>query len=320
MGWDVPSPGHKLRHGEGRWPLSKMGLQGLWPAGTRWGADIVSSCEKRERAGQHPAGPTGTVRKDPSEEQAFSGAHRAAACSPFGLAPWLPHPTPCLPTSRPAASLQDVGWPPPAHSAPPLLFPAAPQAFLSHNPMSFPTPSNIPILTHTCKHFFSPCFSYASMGPLPPVTVMLIPLQLPFPPAQPTGSSCPASAHARTACLSMRLSWGSASPLCAARLLLPPRQLSPGFGPSRLSLLCPCCPDALPTAFPAAPLHAGRGMAKSKALVMPVSHSALRDLWDRLPAPTTTPHFLISTSELRINYLAAHRKHREGLKHAELQL
>ncbi|XP_026698625.1 uncharacterized protein LOC113476855 isoform X2 [Athene cunicularia] len=69
-------------------------------------------------------------------------------------------------------------------------------------------------------------------------------------------------------------------------------------------------------------LHAGRGMAKKTKpqWCWSAACSTLHDPRDHLPAPTTTPHFLISSSELRINYLASPRKHRECLKHAELQL
>lgn len=108
---------------------------------------------------QRPAGPAGAVRKDPSEERTISRAHHAAAHSPVGLAPWPPHPTPRLPASGPTDSLQGrlETWggllhPRSAHS---LLFPAAPQAFLTHNPMSFLIPSNIPFLMHAHNHFFS---------------------------------------------------------------------------------------------------------------------------------------------------------------------
>lgn len=108
---------------------------------------------------QRPAGPAGAVRKDPSEERTISRAHHAAAHSPVGLAPWPPHPTSRLPASGPTDSLQGrlETWggllhPRSAHS---LLFPAAPQAFLTHNPMSFLIPSNIPFLMHAHNHFFS---------------------------------------------------------------------------------------------------------------------------------------------------------------------
>lgn len=135
---------------------------------------------------QHPPGSSGAIGKDPGEEWRVSRAHHTAACSLVGLTPPPPRSTPHLPASTPANSLQGQletwGGLPHPHGAPSLLFPAAPQAFFTHNPMSFPISPNIPFLMRACNNFFFSSHMQARVL-LPPVTAMLIPLRLPFPPA-----------------------------------------------------------------------------------------------------------------------------------------
>lgn len=108
-----------------------------------------------------------------------------------------------------------------------------------------------------------------------------------------------------------------------------PAPLTPSKGIWRCGVASPasfhCCshaaPGALSMVLPVVWLHAGRGTAKPNPRQRhPTACSALRDRGVHLPAPTATPHFLISPSELRINYLAARGRLRECLKHAELRL
>ncbi|XP_005040502.1 PREDICTED: translation initiation factor IF-2-like [Ficedula albicollis] len=66
--------------------------------------------------------------------------------------------------------------------------------------------------------------------------------------------------------------------------------------------------------------RAGRGKARTEPRRCRRRSLRLRDRRDPLPPPATTPRFLISPSKPRINYLAAHRTHREHPTRAELRL
>lgn len=181
--------------------------------------------------------------------------------------------------------------------APILHCPFPPLSSITHLVLRFPIPSDIPVLTQA---FLLPSLLIRKHKSSP-ITAMLIPLQLPSP---------------REACAHPPMPGHPAFP----RGFLRPRRLLSAL-PGSCSTHTPLSPvptlfipSALPVVLPVLELRAG-GEWQS-----PNPAGASWDCPARLPAPATTPRFLISPSEPRINYLAAHRMHREHPIHAELRL
>ncbi|XP_054674730.1 uncharacterized protein LOC129203795 isoform X1 [Grus americana] len=290
----------------------------------RWGS---RACGRLERDGERRlwlrvgnGSASGSVRLDP---QAASGriparsgyfpeptmqphAHRLDSLLGCPIPPRVSlHPAP--PTPPEGSWRHGVASPIPAVPLPSF----SPPPFLTHNPVSFLIPSNVSFLTRARNRSFLPRSSYASTGLSLSCHSDAHPASAPFP-SRPV----PREAHTQhvpgTTCLSMRLSRASASPL---------RSLSP---PGLASAIFYCCSRAalgfiLSCTCRTAPCW--KGNSKTEAPTVLTSRSfPLDDPQDRLLAPTTTPYFLISLSELRINYLAARGKHQECLKHAELRL
>lgn len=199
-----------------------------------------------------PAGPAGTMRKDSSEEQTVSRSHHTAL---DGLTPWLPHPAPCLSASHLANSLQGQlemrgGLPHPALPLPSTSL-HHPQRYLI---LGFPIPSDIPVLTQpfllpsllTHKHRSSP------------VTAMLIPLQLPFPPCPSHGKLVPSLCPCQDIPPFLGVSSGISISSLLCRAPAPPTHLSPPAPPSLL--LCPRSQCSIHGfTCPAAPCWKGNG-------------------------------------------------------------